>query len=140
MSTAKRDALNERRLELVSRILPFINDKLSSISQMRIRRDNTPVPGKKMAFKVEFFRDDAVVGTAICADLQRAVRHIKDEKVFRTRYRATSARAFDIDKNMLVYRYADTSSEVDRVVIDHGEPPTAVPAARFPKAHRQKSG
>ncbi len=81
-----------------------------------------------MPFKVEFLRDDAVVGTAICADLQRAVRHIRDKDVFRSRYGATSARAFNVDRNMLVYRYTDTSSEVEREVVDHGEPPAAVPA------------
>jgi hypothetical protein len=94
-----------------------------------------------MPFKVEFLRDDAVVGTAICADLQRAVRHIKDKDVFQSRYGATSARAFDIDKNMVVYRYADTSSEVEREVVDHGEPSTAEPTTR-PAAvrSRQKGG
>ncbi len=92
-----------------------------------------------MPFKVEFLRDDALVGAPICADLQEAVRHIRDKDVFRSRYGATSARAFDIEKNRLVYRYADTSSEVERVVIDRGELPAAL-ASRTAKPRRQKSG
>ncbi|VTZ49297.1 hypothetical protein MPC4_150079 [Methylocella tundrae] len=71
-------------------------------------------------FRVEFLRDDRIVGSATYTDLHPAILHIKDRNTFRSRYAATAAYVFDVDKQHIVYSYAETTCDADSVETDIG--------------------